>query len=81
MLSPLLPFDSPPPCKCYLRFLWIQFRYRYENGRRHLGIPETEVFASIMDFYSSGQLLFLDSQAAVAMDMIIHQFALLRVRI
>ncbi|KAG2401017.1 NifU-like protein [Vigna angularis] len=32
-----------------------------------------EVFAAIMDFYSSGQPLFLDSQAAAAMDTAIHQ--------
>ncbi|KAK7368617.1 hypothetical protein VNO80_10645 [Phaseolus coccineus] len=32
-----------------------------------------EVFASIMDFYSSGQPLFLDSQTAAAMDTAIHQ--------
>ncbi|KAJ1436412.1 Scaffold protein Nfu/NifU, N-terminal [Sesbania bispinosa] len=35
-----------------------------------------EIFAAIMDFYSSGQPLFLDSQAAAAMDTAIHQFAL-----
>ncbi|RDX73378.1 NifU-like protein 4, mitochondrial [Mucuna pruriens] len=32
-----------------------------------------EIFAAIMDFYSSGQPLFLDSQAAAAMDTAIHQ--------
>ncbi|XP_061372259.1 nifU-like protein 4, mitochondrial [Gastrolobium bilobum] len=32
-----------------------------------------EIFAAIMDFYSSGQPLFLDSQAASAMDTAIHQ--------
>lgn len=32
-----------------------------------------EVFAAIMDFYSSAQPLFLDSQAAAAMDTAIHQ--------
>uniref|UniRef100_A0ACD5TX27 Uncharacterized protein n=1 Tax=Avena sativa TaxID=4498 RepID=A0ACD5TX27_AVESA len=32
-----------------------------------------EVFAAIMDFYSSGQPLFLDSNAAAAMDTAIHE--------
>ncbi|TKY50612.1 NifU protein 4 [Spatholobus suberectus] len=32
-----------------------------------------EVFAAIMDFYSSGQPLFLDSQAAAAKDTAIHE--------
>ncbi|KAK7343260.1 hypothetical protein VNO77_11873 [Canavalia gladiata] len=32
-----------------------------------------EIFAAIMDFYSSGQPLFLDSQAAATMDTAIHQ--------
>jgi len=35
-----------------------------------------EVFAAIMDFYSSGQPLFLDSQAAAAMDTAIHQVSI-----
>ncbi|XP_059628424.1 nifU-like protein 4, mitochondrial [Cornus florida] len=32
-----------------------------------------EIFAAIMDFYSSGNPLFLDSNAAVAMDTAIHE--------
>ena len=32
-----------------------------------------EIFAAIMDFYSSGQPLFLDSQTAAAMDTAIHE--------
>ncbi|KAF8021821.1 hypothetical protein BT93_G2074 [Corymbia citriodora subsp. variegata] len=32
-----------------------------------------EIFAAIMDFYSSGQPLFLDSQTASAMDTAIHE--------
>ncbi|EMS47220.1 NifU-like protein 4, mitochondrial [Triticum urartu] len=32
-----------------------------------------EVFAAIMDFYSSGQPLFLDSNTAAAMDTAIHE--------
>ncbi|KAG2672383.1 hypothetical protein I3760_13G037800 [Carya illinoinensis] len=32
-----------------------------------------EIFAAIMDFYSSGQPLFLDSKAAAAMDTAIHE--------
>lgn len=32
-----------------------------------------EVFAAIMDFYSSGQQLFLDSKAAAAMDTAISE--------
>ncbi|NP_001131382.2 NifU-like protein 4, mitochondrial [Zea mays] len=32
-----------------------------------------EVFAAIMDFYSSGQPLFLDSNAAASMDTAIHE--------
>jgi NFU1 iron-sulfur cluster scaffold homolog, mitochondrial len=32
-----------------------------------------EVFAAIMDFYSSGQPLFLDSNSAAAMDTAIHE--------
>ncbi|XP_066362958.1 nifU-like protein 4, mitochondrial [Miscanthus floridulus] len=32
-----------------------------------------EVFAAIMDFYSSGQPLFLDSNAAASMDTTIHE--------
>ncbi|KAJ7970563.1 nifU-like protein 4, mitochondrial [Quillaja saponaria] len=32
-----------------------------------------EIFAAIMDFYSSGQSLFLDSKAAAAMDTAIHE--------
>ncbi|CAI0447600.1 unnamed protein product, partial [Linum tenue] len=32
-----------------------------------------EVFAAIMDFYSSGQPLFLDAQAASAKDTAIHE--------
>ncbi|KAK6933532.1 NIF system FeS cluster assembly, NifU, C-terminal [Dillenia turbinata] len=32
-----------------------------------------EIFAAIMDFYSSGNLLFLDSNAAAAMDTAIHE--------
>ena len=35
-----------------------------------------EVFAAIMDFYSSAQPLFLDSQAAAAMDTAIHQVSM-----
>lgn len=31
-----------------------------------------EIFAAVMDFYSSGQPLFLDSKAAAAMDTAIH---------
>lgn len=32
-----------------------------------------EIFAAIMDFYSSGQPLFLDSEAAAAKDTAIHE--------
>ncbi|GMY23415.1 NifU-like protein 4, mitochondrial [Fagus crenata] len=32
-----------------------------------------EIFAAIMDFYSSGQPLFLDSKTAAAMDTAIHE--------
>ena len=32
-----------------------------------------EIFAAIMDFYSSGQPLFLDSQTDAAMDTAIHE--------
>jgi hypothetical protein len=32
-----------------------------------------EVFAAIMDFYSSGQPIFLDSNAAASMDTAIHE--------
>ncbi|KAJ7974900.1 NifU-like protein 4, mitochondrial [Quillaja saponaria] len=32
-----------------------------------------EIFAAIMDFYSSGQALFLDSKAAAAMDTAIRE--------
>lgn len=35
-----------------------------------------EIFAAIMDFYSSGQPLFLDSKAAAAMDTAIHEVLL-----
>ncbi|MCI24371.1 nifU-like protein 4 mitochondrial-like, partial [Trifolium medium] len=31
-----------------------------------------EIFAAIMDFYSSGEPLFLDSQAAASKDTAIH---------
>lgn len=36
-------YRLPPslPCRRYSRFLWIRFRYRYEIGRRCLGISET----------------------------------------
>ena len=36
-----------------------------------------EIFAAIMDFYSSGQPLFLDSQTAAAMDTAINEVYLL----
>lgn len=36
-----------------------------------------EIFAAIMDFYSSGQPLFLDSKTAAAMDTAIHQVCFL----
>lgn len=36
-----------------------------------------EIFAAIMDFYSSGQPLFLDSKTAAAMDTAIHEVLLL----
>lgn len=32
-----------------------------------------EIFAAIMDFYSSGQSLFLDSKTAAAMDTAIQE--------
>lgn len=32
-----------------------------------------EIFAAIMDFYSSGQPLFLDSETAAAKDTAIHE--------
>jgi hypothetical protein len=32
-----------------------------------------EIFAAIMDFYSSGQPLFLDSNTAASMDTAIHE--------
>lgn len=35
-----------------------------------------EIFAAIMDFYSSGQPLFLDSEAAAAKDTAIHEVCL-----
>ena len=35
-----------------------------------------EVFAAIMDFYSSGQPLFLDSNTAAAMDTAIHEVSM-----
>lgn len=35
-----------------------------------------EIFAAIMDFYSSGQPLFLDSKSAAAMDTAIHEVCL-----
>jgi hypothetical protein len=35
-----------------------------------------EVFAAIMDFYSSGQPLFLDANAAAAMDTAIHEVSM-----
>ena len=31
-----------------------------------MGYTQFEIFAAVMDFYSSGQPLFLDSQAAAA---------------
>lgn len=36
-----------------------------------------EIFAAIMDFYSSGQPLFLDSKTAAAMDTAINEVCLL----
>lgn len=36
-----------------------------------------EIFAAIMDFFSSGQPLFLDSKAAAAMDTAIHEVNML----
>lgn len=36
-----------------------------------------EIFASIMDFYSSGQPLFLDANTAAAMDTAINEVRLL----
>ena len=32
-----------------------------------------EIFAAIMDFYSSGEPLFLDAEAAAAKDTAIHE--------
>ena len=46
-------FPPSLPCRRYSRFLWIRFRYRYEIGRRCLGIPETR---SLCRYY--GFLLF-----------------------
>lgn len=40
-------------------------------------ILKPEIFAAIMDFYSSGQPLFLDSKAAAAMDTAIHEVNML----
>lgn len=36
-------------------------------------ILKPEIFAAVMDFYSSGQPLFLDSQAAAAKDTAINE--------
>lgn len=36
-------------------------------------ILKPEVFAVVMDFYSSGQSLFLDSQTSAATDTAIHE--------
>lgn len=38
-----------------------------------------EIFAAIMDFYSSGQPLFLDSKAAAAMDTAIQEVCMLTI--
>lgn len=39
-------------------------------------ILKPEIFAAVMDFYSSGQPLFLDSQAAAAKDTAINDVKL-----
>ena len=38
-----------------------------------MGYTQFEIFAAVMDFYSSGQPLFLDSQAAAAKDTAINE--------
>ena len=39
-------------------------------------ILKPEIFAAVMDFYSSGQPLFLDSQATAAKDTAINEVKL-----
>lgn len=42
-----------------------------ENASWDLLKPE--IFAAIMDFYSSGEALFMDAEAAAAKDTAIHE--------
>ncbi|CAA6667578.1 unnamed protein product [Spirodela intermedia] len=64
---------SPLPRRITRVFFGSDFVTVTKSEDTSWDLLKPEIFAAIMDFYSSGQPLFLDSSAAASMDTAIHE--------
>lgn len=83
MIMPLLfvLFENLDLCLCFFAginrvFFGSDFITVTKSDDDSWDILKPEIFAAIMDFYSSGQPLFLDSQTAAAKDTAIQEVCL-----